>query len=214
MKTSSKTTYPVAMIIGLPLLILGGCANETVKLTPESAMTVNEIIENNEEFNEQLQEIDNNITTVPDQEVIEVSKTDEVETVEIAIETPVEEEVVVSEKTPKPDEGIIGFAFDQADIDAQYGELLWQHAQYLKENKNFILHISGHTDSSGIRAYNEMLSLKRANQVANILIDFGVDKDRIKVTGNADDLPLAGAVHHREHRRVELDFEDQQLVSN
>jgi len=214
MKISNKTIYPVAMIISLPLLMLSGCANETVKVAPEAAMTVNEIIERNETLNEQLQEIDNIITRGPDQEYIEVSKPENVESVELAIESPVEEEVMSKKKTPKPDEGIIGFAFDQTDIDAQYGELLWQHAQYLKENTNLILNISGHTDSSGVRVYNEMLSKKRANQVANILIGFGVEKERIKVIGNADDLPLAGAIHHREHRRVELDFEDQQLVSN
>ena len=116
--------------------------------------------------------------------------------------------------TPKPDSGLISFAFDQSIIDAQYGELLWQHAQYLKENKNLVLLVSGHTDSSGAKKYNDMLSKKRAKQVASILIEFGVPAERIKVSGNGSDQPLAGALTHRDNRRVELEFQDQQIVSN
>lgn len=209
MKISNKITYPVAIAITVPLLILGGCVNnDTVKVLPDESLAFEQALEASELVIENESQVDGfvSIETEP--------LTGIIEPVESLLESPVIDSEAAEISTPKPDESIIGFAFDQSDIDAQYGELLWQHAQYLKENENLILNISGHTDNSGARIYNEMLSKKRADQVANILIDFGVEKERIKVMGNASDQPLAGAVTNKEHRRVELDYQDQQIVSN
>jgi len=207
MKISNKVTYPVIMAISIPLLILGGCAShDTVKMAPEVTYESNE---SNEIADEQIQVSDSVTDITAEPENVEI-----MESVELAEEASVDESVEIKAVTPKPEEGIIGFAFDQSGISAEYGEMLWQHAQYLKENKTLILNVSGHTDSTGERAYNEMLSKKRANTVAKILLEFGIAEDRIKVTGNASDQPLAGAVNHKEHRRVELDYEDTQIVSN
>lgn len=209
MKISNKITYPVAIAITAPLLLLGGCANnDTVKMAPDEALAFEQVIDVNEDTLDNVL-AESGFVSIETEELIEV-----IEPVEALVENPIEESSTVKAVTPKPDESMIGFAFDQSDIDSQYGELLWQHAQYLKENKNLILNISGHTDNSGARLYNEMLSKKRADQVAKILIDFGVSKDRIKVIGNASDQPLIGAVTNKEHRRVELDYHDQQIVSN
>jgi len=217
MKISNKITYPVAIAISVPLLVLGGCANnDTVKILPDESLAFNQALEANEFVVENDSQVDGFVSIETEKPVDLVDPVESIvePLVDQIAESQVEENNVAKLTTPKPDESIIGFAFDQSDIDAQYGELLWQHAQYLKENKNLILNISGHTDSSGARIYNEMLSKKRANQVANILIDFGVEKDRIKVIGNASDEPLAGAITNKEHRRVELDYQDQQIVSN
>ena len=209
MKISNKITYPVVIAISLPLLILGGCANnDTVKMVPDEALAFDQLIEANETTVENDSAKDS-FVSIETEELIEV-----VEPVETLVKNSLEDNEVIKTVTPKPDESIIGFAFDQSDIDTQYGELLWQHAQYLKENKNLILNVSGHTDNSGARIYNEMLSKKRAEQVAKILLDFGVSEDRIKVVGNASDLPLTGATTNKVHRRVELDYHDQQIVSN
>lgn len=209
-KLIHKSTWPVAVAISMPLLMLGGCAgNDTVKLTPDSSIAENEIIEQTNITNDQQIEIE--ATSVDS--AAEPMGEENIQLVE-PVESQVTEVAVVEGKTPKPEEEIIGFGFDKSDIDSAYGELLWQHAQYLIENKNLVLHINGHTDNSGARVYNEMLSKKRANQVAKILGEFGAPENRIKVTGNAGDQPLAGAIHHREHRRVELDYQDQQIVSN
>jgi len=213
MKSSNKALTPIAitsatLAITLPLLMLGGCAgHESVKLSSDVGIKNNEVVEPIEVVDGSQLETGIVVDFVPEQEINAVAESETIEPIE---------ETTVAEKpqTPVPTESLIGFAFDQSNISAEYGEMLWQHAQYLQENKNLILRISGHTDNSGARVYNEMLSLKRAQQVANILIDFGVPEDRIKVSGKASDQPLIGAVNQREHRRVELDFEDTQLVSN
>jgi len=215
MKNSNKTIYPVAIAFSLPLLILGGCAgHETVKLTTDSGVENKVTAESLEVVDGSQMETGIIVDFIPEQEIIEVVEPVDVSDEVVAQENKAEDASTQSRKTPKPDEGIIGFGFDDANINAEYGEMLWQHAQYLKENKSLILTISGHTDNSGARVYNEMLSIKRAKQVASILTDFGVPEDRIKITGNASDQPLAGAINNREHRRVELGYEDQQLVSN
>jgi len=213
MKISNKITYPVALAVTVPLLILGGCANnDTVKILPDESLALEQTFDHALEVSEYV--VENKPQADEFVSVETEMATDIIEVDESLAERAVVESESAKMTTPKPDESMIGFAFDQSDIDAQYGELLWQHAQYLKENKNLILNISGHTDSSGARIYNEMLSKKRADQVANILIDFGVEKSRIKVVGNASDQPLIGAVTNKEHRRVELNYQDQQIVSN
>jgi len=211
MKNSSRIIYPLMLVVSVPLFILGGCAgSDAVKLSSQDYFIFNEQTETDAQ--EDVVQIE--AESLIELSAAEASVTEGDASLEIAIVEVPEVVEVVKHKTPKPDSTIISFAFDQSDIDVEYGELLWQHAQYLKENKNLTLNISGHTDSSGVRVYNEILSKTRAEKVASILIDFGVSKDRIKISGNANDMPLAGAQNNKQHRRVELDYQDQQMVSN
>lgn len=211
MRNSSRIIYPLMLVVSMPLLILGGCTGtDAVKLSSQDDFIFNEPAE---------PDVQTDVVQMEPESVTELSTNEDFlagseAVLELAINEEPEVVETIKRKTPKPDEDIISFAFDQSDIDVEYGELLWQHAQYMKENKNLILNISGHTDSSGVRVYNEVLSKKRAEKVAGILIDFGVPKDRIKISGNANDMPLAGAQNNKEHRRVELDYQDQQMVSN
>jgi len=211
MNIENKINHSLLLAVSLPLLILGGCAaNESVKLSSETDFSTEQ---ESSILNEQPTEIDELISVTPIEESINVVEPPEVAD-DVSIEIMLVDNVKIKEPTPKPQKLIIGFSFDEANIDATYGEVLWQHAQYLKENENLILNISGHTDRSGARVYNEMLSQKRAEKVAKILMDFGVLESQIKVTANASDQPLMGAIHNRQHRRVELDFQDPQIVSN
>jgi len=211
MNAENKITYSLVLAVSLPLLMLGGCAaNESVKLSSETNFSTEQ---ESSVSNKNSIEADELISVMPIEKYIDVA--DPVNEVDdVSIESAVVEAVKIKESTPKPQKLIIGFAFDKASINAEYGEVLWQHAQYLKENEDLILNISGHTDRSGARVYNEMLSQKRAEKVANILMEFGVLESQIKVTGNASDQPLIGAINNRQHRRVELDFQDPQIVSN
>ena len=123
------------------------------------------------------------------------------------------DEAILYPPASKPEERLIGFGFDQAEVDAQYHELLKQHAQYLSENKDIKLKVNGHTDSFGPKEYNQYLSQKRAEAVVKLLVEYGAPEDQIMLEGNADEEPLVSAAHQSEHRRVELDYQDQRLVS-
>ncbi len=219
MSLLNKSVFPVICVISVPLLILGGCAGpDVVKVTSTTNIV--------DEYEASLVE-----TAEPDIAIYDESKktepldaseiTQSIDNVEIKNinEEPIEKVIVGIKKinkqiTPMPDENIIGFDFDKSEIQTQYGDLLWQHAQFLKENKNFILQLSGHTDSLGNKIYNENLSKQRAEKVAKILIDFGVPENRIKIIAYGSDVPLVGALNIKENRRVEFDYEDSQLVSN
>lgn len=203
--------YSAALISSMSLLMVVGCAGtESTKSNIDTSLTEKTVDAPLQEVvDDQLVPVEETIVKVVeiDEPVVEVQEVVESEEPEIKQEA-------VSKVTPQPEEYIISFAFDDVTVSENYGELLWQYAQYLKEHDGLTLNVTGHTDASGERLYNEMLSKKRAEEVAKILVDFGVSADRIRTTGLADDMPLANAASHRQHRRVEIDFSDDQIVSN
>jgi len=222
---TKKYTYPALLIAGLPLLVLGGCAgNDTKSFTGDASVQeaeMNQQLTEDDVLQEELNSLPmiisgqeeaayHNMAGNSDESSETVSTDLAQESYEVTEGTTGPKEFSLSE----PQEQIIGFGFDQSEIDAQYIELLVQHAEYLMENENRVVHISGHTDSTGDRTYNEYLSKKRADAVAGALLELGVAKAQIKVTGSASDEPLMGALSHKEHRRVEINYQDQQIVSN
>jgi OmpA-OmpF porin, OOP family len=69
---------------------------------------------------------------------------------------------------------------------------------------NVRVRIEGHTDSSGGRAVNQALSQKRAQAVADYLVNQGIASGRLEVRGYGYDRPLPGRpASARENRRVE-----------
>ncbi|MGC3136622.1 OmpA family protein, partial [Pseudomonas aeruginosa] len=67
------------------------------------------------------------------------------------------------------------FALDSSKVDAADSEKLYGIAERLKgEAASTRLSNTGHTDSVGSDAYNQKLSERRANGLANYLIDAGV----------------------------------------
>ncbi len=208
------------LLVGLPLLMLGGCAGSTsVKSNMDTPLVENEATQSAAEdqvFGDpaysQLVDDSNAQEPVVENTSDSVSQGDDTlqsetaQAVDLAEATDAGTGETDKNITPVPEQNVISFAFDQSNVNAEYGELLWQYAQYLKENSGVVLNISGHTDSSGVRVYNEKLSKKRADQVAQILIDFGVSEDRVLTTGMGSEEPLVNAVLNREHRRVELEF--------
>jgi peptidoglycan-associated lipoprotein len=201
MKNFKKTAYPYVLLAGLPLLILGGCASQ------ETTSAVEETAEPATEITQPVSEVQNPIA-------LQESHATEFDTENSESAPSVSEDIQPTvAPVSMPQEQLIGFAFDQAEVNEQYHELLKQHAQYLSENKDMQLKINGHTDSFGPKEYNYYLSKKRAEEVAKLLMEYGAPDDRIIIKGNADDEPLISATSQRELRRVELDYQDQRLVS-
>ena len=201
MKHFKITAYPYVLLAGLPLLILGGCASqETTSVVDETATPAMEITQPISEVQDPLALQESHATE------FDTESTESVPSVSDDIQP-------TAAPVSMPQEQLIGFAFDQAEVNAQYQELLMQHAQYLSANKDMRLKINGHTDSFGPKEYNQYLSKKRAEEVAKLLVEYGAPEDRITIEGNADDEPLINATRQSEHRRVELDYQDQRLVS-
>ncbi len=213
---SKFSVYSVALISSMSLLMVVGCSgNENVKHSLDAGIT--DVVPEENKTSAHADEISVESKDTPDLEILMADVMPDVKQpkeINAGNEEQMSEQVVVDESNIEPEKKIVSFAFDQSAVISDYGDMLWQHAQYLRQNSDLVLHVSGHTDESGARLYNESLSKKRAEEVAQVLIDFGAPKEQIKIIGLASDQPLVGAKTHREHRRVELDYQQQQIVSN
>jgi outer membrane protein OmpA-like peptidoglycan-associated protein/tetratricopeptide (TPR) repeat protein len=61
----------------------------------------------------------------------------------------------------------------------------------LSENKDLLLEIGGHTDTTGSAEYNQVLSEKRALSVVTYLVKSGIAPERLKYKGYGDTQPIS-----------------------
>ena len=109
----------------------------------------------------------------------------------------------------------IQFAFDSAELSAASKATLDDAVARLTPYKELIrnqttsITITGHTDSSGPEAYNQGLSERRANAVADYMANsLGVDRTRMTVSGMGEANPVADNSTREgrmKNRRVEID---------
>ncbi len=105
--------------------------------------------------------------------------------------------------------GNITFDSNKYLIKGEFTPVLDSVAKVLFKFKDTSLRVSGHTDSTGKKSYNQMLSEKRADSVANYLMTKEIPRARLISRGYADELPVAGndtAAGRAQNRRVELDI--------
>jgi len=113
-----------------------------------------------------------------------------------------------------PQHRVVKFKFDSAEISASDMDKLTEHAFYLRQTPKAILIISGHADSQGNLLYNQALSEKRAQQVAELLTYMGVDSEQIKTQAFGVEQPTGAVTAYKENRRVELSYEEPTLLSS
>ncbi len=84
---------------------------------------------------------------------------------------------------------------------------LFKVAQSLQAYPNTTVQVVGHTDSDGDAGYNQGLSERRANAVADVLASGGVSYGRLRAFGRGEDQPVASnltAEGKAQNRRVEI----------
>jgi outer membrane protein OmpA-like peptidoglycan-associated protein len=84
-------------------------------------------------------------------------------------------------------------------------------ARFLDANSDVRILIEGHTDSRGSDAYNEALSQRRADAVAQALSIRNVSGERVHAIGRGEGYPVAtndNAAGRQQNRRVEIIFSD------
>lgn len=86
---------------------------------------------------------------------------------------------------PQPLDLSIQFDFDSARLQPGSRPLLGNLAKALTDARlaEHRILVEGHTDASGSAAYNEALSLRRADSVAAFLAAEGVERSRIETVG-------------------------------
>jgi len=75
----------------------------------------------------------------------------------------------------------IHFDFDRYDIRSQDESALQTNASWLRNNKNYLVLIEGHTDERGTAEYNVALGERRAKMTQNYLVSHGIDSRRISI---------------------------------
>lgn len=114
----------------------------------------------------------------------------------------------------RPEQMNFQFGFDKAELSDDDKQIVIRHARFLVDNPEMILKINGHTDQHGPRAYNEYLSKMRAEAVAAILIEQGVQESQLEIVAMANEAPLLDNEDDSKNRRVELEYSEINLVSN
>ncbi|EKM24364.1 MULTISPECIES: OmpA family protein [Vibrio] len=136
----------------------------------------------------------------------------------VVTEEVMEEEPVMMTKTHKEEYGTGTFEFDSATLTDSVSERLDNFVNFLNEYPQAQVEITGYTDSSGPAAYNQKLSERRAQAVADYLVAAGIDADRFTVKGMGEENPVADNSTHEgreKNRRVEVvvpEFQYEELV--
>lgn len=101
----------------------------------------------------------------------------------------------------------VSFDFGKAEIQPAFRPSLDKLAALIVKYDRTVVHVVGHTDSVGSDAFNQDLSLRRANSVADYLASYGVPRDRLRTEGRGEREPRATndtEAGRQLNRRVEL----------
>jgi len=129
------------------------------------------------------------------------------------------EEQMVSLATIQSERGLVmtlgDVLFDagHSDLKASANRTVLKLVQFLQLNPRRVVRIEGYTDSRGDAQENLELSRARAQAVADVLVDLGIDAKRIEVQGHGESFPVtenASAKGRAQNRRVEIVFSDEQ----
>lgn len=179
-----------ASVLGASLL----CTPLANAQTSSDELTVEEITE---AFKKQKTR---GLVIVPNSTDTATDTGEETTTVAAAVEeyTPVDRQTQINVQ--------ISFDFDSAALRSDQAPKLANMCESMKLMDGTVFQIIGHTDSSGSAAYNERLSLLRAQEVRRHLISScGVAEDMLKAIGMGETAPYnQDNPRADENRRVEF----------
>ena len=102
---------------------------------------------------------------------------------------------------------LVFFDWDKATLTPRANQVIDQAASDSRTTEITTIEVSGYTDTSGSPAYNQDLSMRRAEVVAGKLVSDGVPASEITVQGFGDTQLLVqtgAAVREPQNRRVEI----------
>ena len=108
---------------------------------------------------------------------------------------------------PPPRHVTLYFRFDSDELTDESRALVPEILQAVRDQPSPDVVVMGHTDTTGSRAFNFELGLKRANAVRSILVQAGLDAPSVEIMtfGETDLLvPTADEVPEPRNRRVEI----------
>ena len=103
------------------------------------------------------------------------------------------------------------FETNSSTLKVEHFSALDSIMDFLLSHPSLEVKISGHTDNTGRESHNKTLSTKRAEVVAEYLIENGVSEDRVTFEGFGSSKPIAPNstdAGRNKNRRVELLIHD------
>ncbi|WP_394392005.1 OmpA family protein [Shewanella woodyi] len=114
---------------------------------------------------------------------------------------------VYKETTEQRDVGSIQFANNSSVVKNESYQQIEKLANYMNQHPKSTVLISGHASDVGKAEYNMMLSDKRANAVAKILVEkYGIAQDRVEAKGFGITQPIiegSSPAANKANRRIE-----------
>lgn len=102
---------------------------------------------------------------------------------------------------------LVFFDWDRADLTDRARQIIAEAAQNSTHVQYTRIQVNGYTDTSGTPAYNQRLSVRRAQSVAAELVKDGVPRNVISIQGFGEThllVPTAAGVREPQNRRVEI----------
>lgn len=112
----------------------------------------------------------------------------------------------------RPAKTVFKFGFDKKELPAEDMDIIIQHGRFLSQHPDKRIQIHGHADAQGNELYNKYLASQRANYIAELLQQQGVRKDQIEIFSWGSDKPLQNATSYKDHRRVEMLYNESFMV--
>jgi outer membrane protein OmpA-like peptidoglycan-associated protein len=104
---------------------------------------------------------------------------------------------------------LVFFDWDKSTITPEGMAIIQQAAAAFRAGGPVTIQVTGYTDASGSAGYNQRLSERRANAVAQAMVGQGVPRQAMAVSGrgkNDQRVPTADGVREPQNRRVEIVF--------
>ena len=108
---------------------------------------------------------------------------------------------------PRSIDLVIQFDFDSAKLQESSKPLLDNLVAAMKNDRLMSVRfkVEGHTDAKGSEAYNQNLSMRRAESVVNYMAERGIEKERMEGIGKGfSDLLYPDKPQAMENRRVRI----------
>jgi OOP family OmpA-OmpF porin len=104
---------------------------------------------------------------------------------------------------------LVFFDWDRDTITPEGMQIIQQAAGAFRAGGPVTIQVTGYADRSGSPGYNQRLSERRANNVANAMVKLGVPRNQMAVSGRGENdnrVPTADGVREPQNRRVEIVF--------
>ncbi len=99
------------------------------------------------------------------------------------------------------------FDVNSSSVKPRFKNSLEKVSGVISEYGQTAVHVIGHTDSTGSASYNQKLSETRANSVGMFLSSGGVDRNRMRLGGRGESMPVGDnstSAGRTQNRRVEI----------